>query len=528
MLLHTLEGYDVWKMQLSESLLSPTDYLQIENTNLRSQLQLRDEQLKIFKEENSKLQEMLLELKRYRFGKRSERWQSEEQLLFNDVELESQKPSSEEKEEEIKVKGHKKKRGKRKPLPEDLPREVVEVELPPEERFAEDGTPLKVIGWEVSEKLDYEPGKTKVIQYRRAKYGVDSGDYEKTAPPVPSLIPKGLAAPGLLAAIAVSKFADGLPLYRQEEIFARLGIDLSRTTLARWMVKVAEGLRPIWNVLSDRLKECFYVSVDETRFQVLKEKGRKAESPSWMWVRSTPYGDHKIVLFDYSPSRSGDVAIEILQGFEGILQVDGYGGYNQLSDQEGMTRIGCNMHGRRYFEKAHKVGAKSGKTLAETGLGFYKKLYDIEEEFRDKPPDERYHQRQERAGPIWGEFKDWVGKNKAKVPATSKIGKAFGYFTTEYEHLVGYLQDGRLEMDSGFVERCIRKFAIGRNNWMFADTEAGAESSALLYSLVVTAKVNGVNPYKALKFVIEEMPKAQNLNEVERLADIIVGALPIP
>ncbi len=518
----------VWMLQ-SESLFSKDETFKIENSSLRKQLELRNEQNTILKEENSQLREMLLELKRHQFGKKSERWQSEEQLVFNEIELESQKPDSEEEpDSEIEVKGHKKKRGKRKPLPEHLPRQIVKVELPMEEQFAEDGSPLKVIGYEVSEKLDYEPGKTKVIQYHRAKYGVDSGDYEKTAPPIPSVIPKGIAMPGLLAAIAVSKFADGLPLYRQEEIFARKGIELCRTTMARWMVKGAKAFQPIFNVLADRLRDQFYVSCDETRVQVLKEKGRKAEAKSWMWVRSTPSGANKIVLFDYSPSRAGDVALNLLEEFEGFLQVDGYSGYNKVSGKKGVIRIGCNMHGRRYFEKAHKVGAKSGKSLAEVGLGYYKKLFDIEDELREKPPDQRYEIRLEKAVSIWEEFKDWVDNNQAKVPDTSKIGKAFTYFTLEYEYLIGYLKDGRLEMDSGFVERCIRKFAIGRNNWMFSDTEAGAEASALLYSLVVTCKVNGVNPYLALKYLFEEIPKAQTLEDIERLADVIVAAQPIP
>ena len=513
-----------------ESLLSANEFLKIENTGLRSQLQLRDEQNKVLDEENSRLHEMLLEFKRHRFGKRSERWQSEEQLLFNEIEVESRKPDVDDEDSgaEIEVKAHKKKRGKRKPLPEHLPREIVKVELPPEDQFAKDGTPLKVIGYEISEKLDYEPAKTKVIQYHRAKYGADSGDYEKTAPPVPSVIPKGIATPGLLAAIATAKFADGLPLYRQEEILARQDIELSRTTMARWMVKVAEALQPIWNVLSDRLKESFYVSCDETRTQVLKENGRTAESRSWMWVRSTPFGDNKIILFDYNPSRSGDVALEILEDFEGFLQVDGYGGYNKLARQEGVIRIGCNMHGRRYFEKAYKIGAKSGKTLAEVAMGFYKQLFAIEDEIREKPPDEKYRVRLEKAKPVWNEFKSWADQNRVKVPATSKIGKAFTYFTSEYEHLIGYLQDGRLEIDSGFVERCIRKFAIGRNGWLFSDTEAGAEASAVLYSLVITAKVNGVNPYQALRYIFEEIPKAQTLEEIERLADTIVAVQPIP
>ena len=518
-------------MTQQESLLSKQDTDKLEISNILHQLEIRDEQIKHLKEEISHLHEMLLEMKRQIFGKKSERWQSEEQgCLFNEVEVESRKPDLDESglETDVQVKAHTKKRGKRKPLPAHLPREIVKIELPTEEQFAEDGTPLKVIGYEISEKLDYEPAKTKVIQYQRAKYGVESGDYVKTASPVPSIIPKGIATPGLLSAIAVAKFADGLPLYRQEEIFARQDIELSRTTMARWMVKVAESLQPMWNILSDRLINSFYVSCDETRTQVLKEKGRMAESQSWMWVRSTPYGDNKIVLFDYSPSRSGDVALSILEDFKGYLQVDGYGGYNKLSKLEGVIRIGCNMHGRRYFEKAYKVGAKTGKTLAEVALGYYKQLFRIEEDLRKKPPDERYKIRLEKAKPIWDAFKKWVDENQAKVPAKSKIGSAFTYFNSEYEHLIGYLKDGRLEIDSGFVERCIRKFAIGRNNWMFSDTEAGAEASAVLYSLLVTAKVNGVNPYRALKYILEEIPKAQTLEEIEQLADIIVAARPVP
>lgn len=521
-------------MLQAKSLFSEVETLRVENSSLHTQVKLRDEKNQFLEEEITYLREMLEEFKRQQFGKKSERWTSEEQMLFNEVELESKKPDEEceesEDEETIEVKAHKKKknRGKRSPLPEHLERKVVTVELPEEERFTEDGTPLKVIGHEVSEKLDYQPAKTTVIQYRRAKYGIDSGDYQKTAQPVPSIIPKGIATPGLLAAIAVSKFADGMPLYRQEEMFERHDIELSRTTMARWMVRSAWAIRPIINVLSDRLRELSYVSCDETRTQVLKEKRRTAESQSWMWVLSTPFGENRIVLFDYRTSRCGDVPVEILDGFEGYLQVDGYGGYNQISKKEKITRIGCNMHGRRYFEKAHKSGAKSGKSLADIAMKYYKVLFDIEKEVREKPPDERFRIRLEKAEPIWKEFKAWVDENKDKVPKTSKIGKAFGYFTSEYEYLIGYLADGRLEIDSGFVERCIRKFAIGRNNWMFSDTEDGAEASALLYSLVVTAKVNGVNPYRALRYIFEEIPKAQTLEDVERLADIIIASQPIP
>ena len=416
---------------------------------------------------------------------------------------------------------HTKARGHRKPLPENLPREIVKIELPEAEQFAEDGTPLKVIGYELSEKLKYEPAKITVLEIHRAKYGVDSGEYVKTAPPVPAIIPKSIATPELLAAIVVAKYADGLPLYRMEEILTRQGITLPRSTMARWMMKTAFACRPLINVLNDRLIERDYVACDESHLQVLNEKGRKAESKSWMIVRSTPHGSKKVVLFDYEISRSGATMQKLFSEFKGYLQVDGLNSYDGLAKTEGITRVGCNMHARRRFDEAKTAGAKAGKTLAEVGLKFYQDIYALEEAFKMKPPDERYALRLEKALPLWNEFKAWVDTHQKKTPRKSKIGDAFFYFTEEYELLTAYLKDGRLEPDNGFTERAIRKFAIGRNNWMFADTTDGAEASALLYGMVVTAKVNGVNPYRALVQILTRLPKAQTLEEIEKLVDLL-------
>jgi transposase len=464
-----------------------------------------------------------------KFGKKSERWESAEQLVFNEAEVESRKPDPlGDDEVEIKVSAHTKKvRGHGRALPENLEREEILIELPESERFSQDGTPLKVIGYETSEKFSYEPSKTKVIVYRRAKYGVDSGDYVKTAPPVPSIIPKGIATAELLASVVVEKYGYGMPLYRQEYKFDQMGVDLTRQTMARWVVKSAEACMPVWNILCDRLLASFYVSCDETHTQVLKENGRTAESQSWMWVRCVPTGKNKIVLFDYDPHRSAEVAKRLLEEFKGYLQVDGFASYNILEKTLELIRLGCNMHGRRYFEKAKTIGAEAGKTLAEVGLKFYKRLYDHEEEIRNLSPEERHRQRLEIQVPIWNEFKAWADHNQPKVPPKSKIGGAFKYFLSEYEYLIGYLKDGRLEMDNGFAERAIRKFAIGRNNWLFADTEAGGHASAMFYSLLCTAKVNDVNIYEAMKYLFTEIPKAQTIEDYERLADVIMGITPL-
>jgi transposase len=511
----------------------PVENLKIEIEDLKVQVTRNQDKITFLSDENTWLREQLSELKRNQFGRKSERWESPEQtLLFNEAEVESLKPpgpDSTEKEDaeaasaatESEVKGHKRKRGHRQPLPEGLDREVVKIELPVEEQISDDGTPLKVIGWEISEKLKYEPAKTSVVEYHRAKYGADSGDYEKTAPPIPSIIPKGIATSELLSAIAVSKYADGLPLYRMEEIFKRHGIDLTRGTMARWLIKVAEACLPVWNVLSDRWHDSFYVAVDETKLQVLKEKGRKAESDSWMFVRSAPFGPEKIVLFDYSPSRAGAVAQKLFADYKGYFQCDELSSYDCLESAD-MVRVGCNMHGRRGFDKATVSGAKEGKSLGEMGLAIYKRIYDVEDLCEGKSFIERHQIRQELARPIWDEFKDWIDKQKNRVPKKSKIGNAINYIDRHFEHLTAYLKDGRLNLDNGFTERAIRKFAIGRNNWMFSDSEAGANASAVLYSFVVTAKMNGANPYKALVKLFNEIPKATSVEDFERLADLIL------
>ncbi|MFN7729285.1 MAG: IS66 family transposase, partial [Bdellovibrio sp.] len=456
---------------------------------------------------------------------KSERWESPEQaLLFDEAEVESKKRQNpaEVEEVEIEVGPHTRKRGHRKPLPESLPREIIKLELPPEEQVTDDGTKLKIIGWELSEKLKYEPSKMSVIQYHRAKYGVDQGDYVKTAPAAPSVIPKGIATPELLAATIVGKYVDGMPLYRMEYYWQRHGVELTRGTMARWVIKVAEALMPIWNVLSDRLLASMYVAVDETHVQVLKENGRRAEDKSWMWVRSTPADIKKIILFDYSPSRSQATAKTLLTDLKGYLQCDGLAAYDQIAEQENIVRIGCAMHARRRFEKAAVDGAKSGKSLGAEGLKFFKDLYDLEEDLKDKDPIERHRLRLELEKPIWEQLKTWSEQNIKKLPKKSKIGEAFSYLLNQYDDLVGYLKDGCLNIDNGFTERAIRKFAIGRNNWMFSDSVEGANASALLYSLVVTAKVNGVDPYKALVKIIKELPLAKNIEDFERLADVIL------
>lgn len=511
-------------MTLTESLMSQVDQLRMENESLRSEKALKDERLKYFEQENSWLREVLLQLKREKYGPKSERYVSEEQLIFNEAEcLKRTAPPQEDTAGTVKVSAHTKTRGKRRPLPEDLEREVVVIELPESERMGEDGKPLKPIGKEISEKLHYEPAKFKVIEYHRIRYGADSGDTGIVAPPVPSIIPKGYVTSGLLAQIVVKKYGYGLPFYRQEELFKTMGVDIPRCTQARWVIEAAEKCRPIWNILEEWLMSRSYVSCDETWTQVLKEKGRKPEAKSWMWVRCTPSDDEKIVLFDYDPSRSGDVARRLFAEFKGVLQADALGSYNPLEKQDGVVRIGCNMHGRRKFESAFKIGSKAGRPLAEEGLCYYKRLYEIESRARGKPPDERHLIRKASATLVWQEFKSWAEAAQRRVPPRSKVGEALNYFLNEYDYLTGYLKGGHLEMDNGFAERVIKNFAIGRKNWLFSDSVDGAEASSLFYSIIVTAKLNGKDPASILRQIFDEVPRAQSIEDFERLAALIVS-----
>jgi hypothetical protein len=346
----------------------------------------------------------------------------------------------------------------------------------------------------------------------------------KVAPAVPSIIPKGIATASLLAHIVTAKFVDGLPLYRQENQFERLGINIPRSTMGRWIVKAAATCQGIWNALEERLLSSFYTSCDETTVQVLKEKDRAAELKSWMWVRATPADEKKVVLFDYDPSRGGDVVKRLLSAYEGYLQVDGYCAYNSFFKENTFaTRLGCNMHSRRKYFDAAEAGAKKGQSLAEEGLRFYKALYAIEERAKGLFPHERFWLRKAEALPIWETMKAWAERHQGSVPPKSKVGQAFHYFISEYEYLRSYLYDGRLEMDNGFAERAITNFAVGRKNWLFSDTVAGAQASALFYSFVVTAKINGVDPYRALLRIFDEVPTASTADDYEHLAGILLG-----
>ena len=469
------------------------------------------------------LREYIRLLKHHRFGRSSEQSSDAQIRLFNEAESTAE-DAGEEEDVSIVVEAHTRKKRGRKPLPDWIPRLEIVHDLPEEEQVCrEDGTALERIGEEVSEQLEFIPAKLCVLRHVRPKYACPTcrtGIH--TAPMPPQPIPKSLASPTLLAHVAVAKYADGLPLYRQETMFRRLGIDLPRASLANWMVKTGELVQPLVNLLRDELLASGFVQCDETRYQVLKEPDKAATSQSYLWVQHAP--DPGIVLYDYDASRSAEVPKRLFAGFEGVLQTDGYEGYGAIGQEPGITHVGCWSHARRKFDealKAQRSSAKKKRSVKESkalqGLAFIQKLYKIERKIQEKPPDERRRARQEHSRPVIEKLRAWLTDATPRVPPQSLTGKALVYLDRQWPKLVRVLDDGRIPLDTNGVENAIRPFVVGRKNWLFADTVRGAEASANLYSLIETAKRSGLEPFAYLRYVLDALPRADTLGEIEAL-----------
>lgn len=502
-----------------------------------TQLQDQEERLTEQAERIDLLEEYVRLLKHKRFGRSSEKSDAAQLGLFNEAEcaVDDLDPEEVERGETVTVPAHTRRKPGRRPLPAELPRVEILHDLPEKEKVcAHDGHALVEIGRETSEQLEIVPATIHVLCHIRPKYACpqcQSG--VKIAPLPPQPIPKSLAAPGLLAHVAISKYADGLPLYRQEKMLQRLGIDLPRATLAHWMIRVAELSQPLLNLMREELVAGDIIGADETPFQVLKEPGRPATSQSYLWVWRGGSERVPLLLYSYDPSRSGEVPKRVLEDFSGYLQTDGYEGYDAVTEANGLTRVGCFAHARRKFDEALKAQSKNKKngkkrlakeTKARQGLNFIRSLYRIERRIAEEPPDERRRIRQECSRPVLEKMRKWLDESLGSVPPQSLTGRALGYLDKQWVRLIRYVEDGRLRIDNNLVENAIRPFVIGRKAWLFADTVRGAQASANLYSLIETAKANRVEPYAYLRHVFTELSKATTLAEIEALLPHRVGA----
>lgn len=496
-----------------------------------------------------RLEEALRLAQHKQFGASSEKSDPDQWQLFNEAEVLGAKAAATE-GEEITVPAHTRGKGKRQPLDERLPRERVEHDIPAGEKLCPCGSGQQRvrIGEVVSEQADIVPAKVKVVQHVRIKYGpcrqcdgvfpaTDEGQLQAAAssaeagpvsepraivvaPLPPQPIPKSLAAPGLCAWIAMSKYGDGLPLYRQETILARHGLSISRATLAGWIIRLGELIVPLINLLEEVQLGYEILQMDETTVQVLKEDGRAAQSESRMWVRRGGLPNKLVILFDYDPSRSAKVAWRLTEDFKGYLQSDGYSGYDAVGKRDGVVHVGCLAHARRKFDeaiKAQRPGDRGG--LAAEGLALIQRIYRIEKVAREAKltAEQRKQLRNEQARPTWNELRGWLDAKRSHAPPQMLIGKAMTYLDHRWAQLIRVLDDGRLEVDNNHCENALRPFVLGRKSWLFSDTPAGAEASARLYGLVETAKANGCEPYAYLRRVFTDLPKATTLAEIEAL-----------
>jgi len=409
-------------------------------------------------------------------------------------------------------------RGKRTPLPTGLPRVEIVHEVPEAARTCDCGTPMVVIGREVSEQLDIVPMQIRVLRHIRNIYGCPNSIHAPvTAALPPQPLPKSNASPDFLAMLLIVKFIDGLPLARFESVLGRHGVSVPRQTLARWVIGASQLLQPLHNLMRDTLFDGPFIHMDETVVQVLKEKGRQPTSNSYMWVQTGGPPGKPVVIYDYDPSRSSLVPLRLLQGYQGYLMTDGYDGYNKLAQTDGIERLVCWAHVRRRFVEAARVQPKGKKGRADEAVALIGKLYGIEREHKASTIDARFLARQQFGLPALAELHAWLEKTLPAVTPKSALGTALSYMRDYWSMLTRYTERGDLPIDNNRCENAIRPFVIGRKAWLFSDTPAGANASAIIYSLLQTAKANGQEPYTWLRRVLRDLPAAKTLEEFESL-----------
>lgn len=447
---------------------------------------------------------LIAKLRRMQFGRRSEKVERQiEQLEFQLEELEAGRvesaPQTESKSPSIDNPAPAR---KRRPLPEHLPREV-HTHLPAEESCPGCGSKLKKLGEDISEVLEYIPASFKVIRYVRPRMCCTGCDaiVQALAPSRP--IERGLAGPGLLAHVLTAKFCDHLPLYRQAEIYAREGVDLDRSTLARWAGEVSHLLEPLAESLRRYVMAADKLHGDDTPVPVLAPgNGKTKTGRLWTYVRDDrPSGDTAppAVWFAYSPDRKGEHPQQHLSNFHGILQADAYAGFNKLYEGGSIQEAPCMAHIRRKF---YDLVEANQSPIAGEAVQRIAPLYEIEKEIRGRSPEERKKVRNARARPLLESMRSWLETSLATLSRKSETAAAILYALALWGALLRYCDDGRIEIDNSAAERALRAVAVGRRNYLFAGSDAGGERAAVFYSLLGTAKLNGLDPEAYLRHVL--------------------------
>jgi len=471
--------------------------------------------------QNAALLEKVNSLNRELYGSSAERhivppFINPAEPLFNEAEIIVDKDSQNQEPEGDNTPNPKPKKrtrsadsGGRNPLPENLRRVEIICDIPEENKICPvDGAKLVVIGEVIVEKLELIPAEVFVNRYVYLKYACPECDNTiEKASAVPAVLGTSTCDVGLLTFILMQKYLNAMPLYRLEQHFAQCDVEISRTSMARWVVLAADFIGDLAYEIKNYILKQKALHADETTVQVLKEPGKKAESKSYMWLLCAAESSHPAVWFQYETNRSGQCAKALLQSYSGLVHIDGYDGYNAALVENKATRIGCWAHVRRKFDVAKKDGAADGKSLASEMLTLIQNLFLIERQCQNHSPLEILLLRQEKSQPLVDEIKAKLDERLPKIPPKSKLGIALKYLKNEWPHLTMFLKYGEASLSNNRIENHVRPFAIGRKNWMFSDTQKGATSSALLYSIIVTAKANNLSVEKYLRKLFTELPK---------------------
>jgi transposase len=483
-------------------------------------------ELRVTRAERDLLKEQLSKFQRQLFAAKSEaRGTDQKDLFLNEAEAlaSTATPCEIDAEDTTIVASHPRKKRGRKPLDPALPRDIVRHELPESERIcSHDGHALVEIGAEISEQLHVIPEQVRVIQHQRIKYACPCCDQSLKLAAAPArIIPRGLLTEQAQAWIITAKYQFGMPLYRTAALLRRFGGDIASNTLAAGVVRIGQAVQPVINLLRDHLLDSELIYGDETTVQVLKEPGRAAQTKSYMWAQMNGTGP-PVRLFAYAPGRGEEHARKLYAGIrsDATLISDGYKAYEAIAAEYGLTHLGCWVHARRYFieaEQAIPKAARSSDLLASRFIKLIGKLYRAEAKAKDWLPDRRRRLRQRYSRAVVREIEQLLLANLHAVAPSTLLGQALHYLHGQWPKLIRFVDNGAWPLDTNPVENAIRPFVVGRKGWLFADTVGGANASANLYSLIETAKANGIEPYRYLVALFKQLPLAQTADDYEAL-----------